>query len=70
MQELIYSAVQWATPRSLPNRILSGRILAAIACVVFIGLRGFLAPVALMGLLVLILIGLIWFESHNSKALG
>jgi len=44
-------------------------MLAAIACVVFIGLGGFLAPVALIGLLVLILIGLIWSASHNSKAL-
>lgn len=63
------SAVQWAAPRSLPNRILGGRMVAAIACVALIGLGGFLAPVALMGLLVLILIGLIQFQSHSSTAL-
>jgi low temperature requirement protein LtrA len=63
------SAVQWATPRSLRSRVLGGRILAVIACVVLIRLGGSLASVALMGLLVLILIGLIRFESHGSTAL-
>lgn len=63
------SAVQWAAPRSLPSRILGGRMLAVIACVVLIGLGGLLASVGLMGLLVLILIGLIRFESHGSELL-
>jgi low temperature requirement protein LtrA len=57
------SAVQWATPRSLSKRILVGRVLAAIACGLLIGLGGFLAPVVLMGLLVLILVGTIRLES-------
>lgn len=63
------TAVQWATPRSLPNRILGGRMLAATSCVVLIWLGGFLASVALMGLLALILIGLIRFQSHGSELL-
>ena len=63
------TAVQWAAPRSLPNKILGGRVLATIACFVLIGLGGLLAPVVLMGLLVLILMGLIRFQSHHSKRL-
>ncbi|MCY7321155.1 MAG: low temperature requirement protein A [Phormidesmis sp. CAN_BIN36] len=63
------TAVQWAAPRSLPNRILGGRIVATIACVILIGLGRVLAPAALMGLLVLILIGLIRFQSHHLKRL-
>lgn len=63
------SAVQWATPRSLPKSILVGRMLATIACVVLIGLGDWLAAVALMGLLVLIVLGLIRFESQIEKVL-
>jgi len=62
------TAVQWAAPRS-PNWILGGRMLAASACIALVGVGGFLAPVALMGLLALILIGLIRFQSHSSKSL-
>ena len=57
------SAVQWATPRSLSKRILVGRVLAAIACALLIGLGDFLAPVVLMGLLAIILVGAIRFEA-------
>lgn len=64
------TAVQWAAPQSLPYQILSGRVLAAIACIALIGMSGFLAPVALMGLIALILIGLIQFQWHISKALS
>ncbi|MGV0024422.1 hypothetical protein [Phormidesmis priestleyi] len=69
------SAVQWAalrlaqsaTPKQpIPNRILGGRMLTTLACVVLIG-NGF-APVALMGLLVLILVGVIRFQAHIAKA--
>jgi low temperature requirement protein LtrA len=58
------SAVQWAAPRSLPHQILSGRMLATLACLVFIKLGSFLAPVALLGFLVFILIGVIRFQSQ------
>lgn len=58
------SAVQWAAPRSLPNQILSGRMLATFACLVLIKLGSFLAPVALMGFLVFILIGVIRFQAQ------
>lgn len=58
------STVQWAAPRSLPRQILNGRLLAALACLVLIGLGGFLAPAALMGLLVLILVGVIQFQAQ------
>ncbi|MEH2072754.1 MAG: low temperature requirement protein A [Nostoc sp.] len=58
------SAVQWAAPRSLPQKILTGRILAANACIALIWLGGWLTSVALMGLLLLILLGLVRFESH------
>ena len=58
------SAVQWAAPKSLPNQILSGRMLATFACLVFIQLGSFLTPVALMGFLVFILIGVIRFQAQ------
>lgn len=58
------SAVQWAAPRSIPNRRLGGRVLVTLVCVVLIGLGGVLAPAVLMGLLVLILIGIIQFQGH------
>ena len=58
------SAVQWAAPRSLSHQILSGRMLAIFACLMFIKLGSFLAPVALMGFLVFILIGVIRFQAQ------
>jgi low temperature requirement protein LtrA len=58
------SAVQWAAPRSLPSRVLGTRMLAAIGCVILIGIVD-LTSVATIGILVAILIGLIWFESHD-----
>ncbi|MCU0541023.1 MAG: low temperature requirement protein A [Oscillatoriaceae cyanobacterium Prado104] len=61
------SVVQWAAPRPIPNRIFGRRMLGAIGCFVLVLLGGFLAPVALMGLLAVILIGLVWLESIESK---
>lgn len=63
------TAVQWATPRSLPARILAARMLVAIGFFALIGLGGWLPPVALMGLLALIPIGLIRFQSHGLNSL-
>jgi low temperature requirement protein LtrA len=59
------SIVQWAAPRSITNRIFGRRMLVAIAGIALIWLGGFLASVALMGLLALISIGLIWLESQE-----
>ncbi|MBW4443371.1 MAG: low temperature requirement protein A [Plectolyngbya sp. WJT66-NPBG17] len=64
------TAVQWAAPRSLPQQILSGRTAAVIACVLLIVLGGWLAPAAILGLLVLILLGLIQVESIFARITG
>jgi low temperature requirement protein LtrA len=63
------TAVQWATPRSLPQTIVGGRMVAAAVCVALMGLGGFLPPVVLMGFLTLIPIGLIRFQSQVLKFL-
>lgn len=58
------STVQWAAPNSLSNQILSGRIVTILVCLVLIELGSLLAPVALMGGLVLALIGVIWYQGR------
>ncbi|MBD2257409.1 low temperature requirement protein A [Pseudanabaena sp. FACHB-2040] len=50
--------VQWATPRSLPNRVVVMRGLTAIICAALAGFGNFLTPFLMMGLLALILAGL------------
>jgi len=51
-------AVQWATPRSLPRRAMLMRGATAIICATLAAFGGFLAPLAIMGLLAVILVGL------------
>ncbi len=58
------SAVQWASPRSLPRTILLVRLLAAIGCI-GLGVSSFFAPVALMGALAIVLAVLANRESQG-----
>lgn len=60
------NAVQWAA-RSLPKRILVGRLFAAIVCFALIGLGDSFSPVVLMPGLTLLLIGLICLETQQFK---
>jgi len=62
------SAVQWAAPRSLPNRILVERLFATMICFVLLGLGGQFTPVVVMVGLTLLLIGLIRLETRKSEA--
>lgn len=64
------TAVQWAAPRSLPRQILIGRMLAAVACGLLVGLGIWLNPAILIGMLVVILLCLIQFESALARTIG
>jgi low temperature requirement protein LtrA len=57
------SAVQWATPRSLPSNVLAIRLLSACLCVALGLLSSSLAPFAAVGLLAIILVSLTSCES-------
>jgi low temperature requirement protein LtrA len=50
--------VQWAAPRSLPNRVIVMRGITAIVCAALAGFGNFLTPFLMTGLLALILVGL------------
>lgn len=51
-------AVQWATPRSLPRRAMFMRGATATICVAAAAFGGSLSPLAMVGLLAVILVGL------------
>jgi low temperature requirement protein LtrA len=57
------SAVQWATPRSLPSNVLVVRLLSAFVCVALGLLGSSLVPFAAVGLLAIILVSLTSCES-------
>ena len=50
--------VQWAAPRSLPDRVIVMRGITAIVCAALAGFGNFLTPFFMTGLLALILVGL------------
>jgi low temperature requirement protein LtrA len=59
------SAVQWSSPRSLPTQVIAIRLLSALVCAALIWLGNSLAPFILVGLLALILVSLVSFESSR-----
>ena len=58
---LALSAIRWATPSSLGGCVLAARLVVAVA-LGLAPLGAYLGPLALVGLLALVLVGLTAFE--------
>jgi len=62
------SAVQWATPRSLPSDVLQVRLLSALLCIALGWLSSSLVPFVAVGVLAVILVVLTSYEDYRLKA--